>query len=98
MEKNIKIYEKFLYEIWKDQQFENELVTKDGDKINVLDTGQQNRELGGPDFKNVRIKIGNIILVKGSQGARLEKIVQAIMAEPLRAGELLVRQGREWKK
>ena len=60
MEKNIKIYEKFLYEIWKDQQFENELVTKDGDKINVLDTGQQNRELGGPDFKNVRIKIGNI--------------------------------------
>ena len=60
MEKNIKIYEKFLYEIWKDQQFENELVTRDGDKINVLDTGQQNRELGGPDFKNVRIKIGNI--------------------------------------
>jgi len=49
-------------------------------------------------FIQARIKIGDIILVKGSQGARLEKIVQAIMAEPLRAGELLVRQGREWKK
>ena len=60
MEKNVKIYEKFLYEIWKDQRFENELVTKDGDKINILDTGQQNTELGGPDFRNVRIKIGNI--------------------------------------
>ncbi len=60
MEKNIKVYEKFLYEIWKDQRFENELVTKDGDRINVLDTGQQNTELGGPDFRNVRIKIGNI--------------------------------------
>ncbi len=60
MEKNVKIYEKFLYEIWKDQRFENELITKDGDKINILDTGQQNTELGGPDFRNVRIKIGNI--------------------------------------
>ena len=60
MEKNIKVYEKFLYEIWKDQHFENELVTKDGDKISILDTGQQNTELGGPDFRNVRIKIGNI--------------------------------------
>ena len=60
MEKNIKVYEKFLYEIWKDQHFENELVTRGGDKINVLDTGQQNTELGGPDFRNVRIKIGNI--------------------------------------
>ena len=60
MEKNIKVYEKFLYEIWKDQHFENELLTKDGDKISVLDTGQQNTELGGPDFRNVRIKIGNI--------------------------------------
>lgn len=60
MEKNTKIYEKFLYEIWKDQKFENELLTKDGEKITVIDSGQQNRELGGPDFKNARVKIGNI--------------------------------------
>lgn len=48
-------------------------------------------------FIKGRIKIGDIILVKGSQGARLEKIVEQIMAEPWLAGELLVRQGREWK-
>lgn len=49
-------------------------------------------------FIQERIKTGDIILVKGSQGARLEKIVKQIMAEPWRAGELLVRQGREWEK
>ena len=47
-------------------------------------------------FIQERIKSGDIILVKGSQGARLEKIVKEIMAEPLSAGELLVRQGSEW--
>ncbi len=48
-------------------------------------------------FLQNRIKAGDVILVKGSQGMRLEKIVKEIMAEPERAGELLVRQGEEWK-
>ena len=47
-------------------------------------------------FIQERIKPGDIILVKGSQGARLEKVVKEIMAEPWRAKELLVRQGEEW--
>jgi UDP-N-acetylmuramoyl-tripeptide--D-alanyl-D-alanine ligase len=48
-------------------------------------------------FVQERIEEGDLILVKGSQGIRMEKIVVEIMAEPLRAGELLVRQGSEWK-
>ncbi len=48
-------------------------------------------------FIQDRIKQGDIILVKGSQGMRMEKIVKEIMAEPLRAEELLVRQGSEWR-
>lgn len=48
-------------------------------------------------FVQERLKEGDLILVKGSQGARMEKIVKEIMAEPLRAKELLVRQGREWE-
>ncbi|MEK7123582.1 MAG: Mur ligase family protein [Patescibacteria group bacterium] len=40
---------------------------------------------------------GDLILVKGSQSMRMEKIVEEIMAEPLRAKELLARQGEEWK-
>ncbi|HBA36466.1 TPA: hypothetical protein DCZ15_01165 [Candidatus Falkowbacteria bacterium] len=47
-------------------------------------------------FLQNRIKSGDVILVKGSQGVRMEKIVKEIMAEPERAGELLVRQDKQW--
>lgn len=42
------------------------------------------------------IKIGDVLLVKGSQGMRMEKIVKELMAEPLRAPFLLVRQDPPW--
>ena len=48
-------------------------------------------------FLQERIKRGDIILIKGSQGARMEKAVKEIMAEPQRAGELLVRQDGGWE-
>ena len=41
---------------------------------------------------------GDIILVKGSQRMRMEKIVVMLMREPERASELLVRQEPYWKK
>ena len=39
---------------------------------------------------------GDIVLVKGSQSARMEKVTKDLMAEPLRASELLVRQSGKW--
>lgn len=42
------------------------------------------------------IEEGDLILVKGSQGMRMEKIVEEIMAEPEKKKELLVRQGKKW--
>lgn len=46
------------------------------------------------------IREGDLILVKGSQGVRMEKIVEEIMADPPAGGgnkkELLVRQGKRW--
>lgn len=42
------------------------------------------------------IKEGDLILVKGSQGMRMEKIVEEIMAEPDKKKELLVRQSGKW--
>lgn len=40
----------------------------------------------------------SLILVKGSQGARMEFIVRAIMKSPGLASKLLVRQDKEWIK
>lgn len=49
------------------------------------------------EFLKEKIIYGDLILLKGSQGMRMEKIVKEIMAEPEKAKELLVRQGREWE-
>ena len=43
------------------------------------------------------LNLGDVILVKASQGIRAEKIVEEIMAEPDRAAELLVRQDSSWR-
>jgi len=44
------------------------------------------------------IQAGDIILIKGSQSIRMEKITKEVMAEPERAEELLVRQEKAWQK
>ncbi|MBI2473150.1 UDP-N-acetylmuramoyl-tripeptide--D-alanyl-D-alanine ligase [Candidatus Uhrbacteria bacterium] len=46
---------------------------------------------------DAQIKKGDIVLIKGSQSARMEKVVKDLMAEPLRAAELLVRQSKDWQ-
>ena len=50
----------------------------------------------GEAVKNI-IQEGDLILVKGSQSARMEKIVEKIMAHPENKENLLVRQEEEWK-
>lgn len=47
-------------------------------------------------FLQERIRPGDVILIKGSQSMRMEKLVKGLMAEPLRADELLCRQEKEW--
>jgi UDP-N-acetylmuramyl pentapeptide synthase len=63
-------------------------------KIMQYEMGEAER--AGQELKN-ELKAGDVVLVKGSQSMRMEKTVLEIMAEPLRAEELLVRMDPEWK-
>ena len=56
---------------------------------NSIDAGKKLQEI---------IQEGDLILVKGSQGMRMEKIVEEVMANPEEAEKLLCRQSQKWKK
>lgn len=55
-----------------------------------MDVGEAGLEL------QRKMQKGDLILVKGSQSIRMEKIVKEVMLEPQKAGELLVRQSPAW--
>ncbi len=57
----------------------------------------ENSENAKP-FVVEKIKQGDVILTKGSQGSRMEKVIKEIMLEKDRAKELLVRQTGVWAK
>jgi UDP-N-acetylmuramoyl-tripeptide--D-alanyl-D-alanine ligase len=42
------------------------------------------------------VQSGDVILVKGSQSPRLERVTKALLREPSKASDLLVRQEKEW--
>ncbi len=50
----------------------------------------------GKDLE-IMIREGDVILVKGSQGIRMEKVVEEIFVDPLHADQFLVRQDAEWE-
>ena len=47
-------------------------------------------------FLQEKLEAGDVALIKGSQGLRMERIVKEVMADPLQAPELLARQSDEW--
>lgn len=63
MSTKLKIAEKSLHQIWAEQDFTKEIYTPSGDIVNVLNPGIYNEDSAGPDFKNARIKIGNLTFV-----------------------------------
>ena len=60
MFKRNKLSEKLYYEIWHENTFTKKIFTKNNQEIEILDAGENNKDLAGPDFLNARIKIGNI--------------------------------------
>jgi UDP-N-acetylmuramoyl-tripeptide--D-alanyl-D-alanine ligase len=64
--------------------------------INVKSYEYGESEKAGKDVAQ-ELRAGDVVLVKGSQNMiRMERFVKAIMAEPWRAEDLLVRQEAEW--
>lgn len=58
-----KYLEKFIHEIWINQKFKKFPKTFDGKEIVILNSGEINKNNGGADFTNAKIKIGGEILI-----------------------------------
>jgi UDP-N-acetylmuramoyl-tripeptide--D-alanyl-D-alanine ligase len=54
------------------------------------------REAG--EFLKTFIEKGDLVLIKGSQGMRMERAVEAILTDQKNKSDLLVRQDEEWQK
>jgi UDP-N-acetylmuramoyl-tripeptide--D-alanyl-D-alanine ligase len=51
----------------------------------------------GKKLKEI-IQEGDLVLVKGSQGMRMEKVVEEVMAQPEKAAIYLCRQNKSWRE
>ncbi len=60
MFKKNNIGEKLLYEIWRENNFTKNIHTAKHQEIEILEAGESNKDLAGPDFLNAKITINNI--------------------------------------
>lgn len=56
----LNLNENFICRIWEEQSFYSNLLTSEGDTVEIINYGTRNYN-SGPDYKNARIKISGII-------------------------------------
>jgi UDP-N-acetylmuramoyl-tripeptide--D-alanyl-D-alanine ligase len=49
------------------------------------------------EFMKTIVETGDVVLIKGSQSPRMERVTKALLADPSKAKDLLVRQDAEWQ-
>lgn len=57
----------------------------------------EDAQKAGEELQNL-LQEGDVVYAKGSQSMRMERLVEEVMANPERAGDLLVRQDAEWRR
>ena len=62
-----------------------------------LNFGTSDKALEALNDIEDKISEGDIVYIKGSQGARMERIVEKLMQNPEQKEQLLVRQEEEWQ-
>lgn len=86
----------FIYLVGPRMQYTYDLlIEKKYAKTKIMHS--DNMETVQNDLLN-KIKFGDVILVKGSQGMRMEKLVEELIEDKDSIPKLLVRQDTEWKK
>ncbi len=75
-----------------------ELVVTVGQRSKVIGENVKSFGTSSEAAEYVRgiVARGDVVLVKGSQSMRMEKVVKVLLAEPEKAESLLVRQEKEW--
>jgi UDP-N-acetylmuramoyl-tripeptide--D-alanyl-D-alanine ligase len=72
------------------------------EELNKIKSNQETAYFDNPieagDFVENLLKPGDLVLVKGSQGMRMEKVVEKILSESENKNNLLVRQEEKWRK
>ena len=84
----------YLITLGEEAEFIFEEAIKKGLSQNNVFKFKDLKELS--DFLKKFLMREDVLLIKGSQGMRMEKIVKEIMANPEKAKSLLVRQDEEW--